>query len=558
MKEKAQKKTEAIGHFLHHMTQSITTKIILIIFIVAFPLNILAIQLSNAAMDAMIEQAELSVRNVMENYNTELQKRMDYAGYFVWYMVNEDINGMIVAKQQEDDEFVRSKATFYHAVRNGVQMSGGADGYFYYLCDVDEIFVWDEVNTDKTAGEKFVRKEIEEGIRMGWNLMSIEGRSVLCFFTQVRNMIYGNWIYLDNVINELMDDIQYKNVVFSFDDEAVKEEKADIIVSAALKKTDVYLNGVLDRNEIVADISSYYKYMRMGAFMGLLLIPILILSIFELLLRPLQTINQAEKRMQEGDWDYRITKKANSIEYEDSYRSFNQMAEHIKTLKIENYEKEVDRQKTELRNLQLQIHPHFLINSFNLIYTLAQKDDRKAIQKVIIYLSNYFRYIFAGTKSLELYAKEQDLIEQYIEIARLRYPGCIEMEYNYDPEIPMVRIPPLLIHNFVENVIKHVVNLGHVTNISLVGQYDDGIVTFMVMDDGQGMTEQRLEEVNRRMFTGNIEGEHIGFANSLKRMKYFYGEQADILINSELGLGTCVTISFPYNLEVKDETFDGK
>lgn len=47
------------------------------------------------------------------------------------------------------------------------------------------------------------------------------------------------------------------------------------------------------------------------------------------------------------------------------------MADQIKTLKIENYEKELDRQKMELKNLQLQIHPHFLLNTFNLVYTLG-------------------------------------------------------------------------------------------------------------------------------------------------------------------------------------------
>ena len=44
-------------------------------------------------------------------------------------------------------------------------------------------------------------------------------------------------------------------------------------------------------------------------------------------------------------------------------------------------------------------------------------------------------------------------------------------------------------------------------------------------------------------------GSHVGFANSLKRLKYFYGDEADISLSSEEGEGTCITLTFPYNLE---------
>ena len=127
--------------------------------------------------------------------------------------------------------------------------------------------------------------------------------------------------------------------------------------------------------------------LRAGTFIALLLIPVLYLVISNLLLNPLRLVNQAHKRLQEGDLDYRIQEKANSIEYSYSFLSFNQMADQIKTLKIENYEKELDRQKMELKNLQLQIHPHFLLNTFNLVYTLAQRKETGAIQDIVIYLS---------------------------------------------------------------------------------------------------------------------------------------------------------------------------
>ena len=58
--------------------------------------------------------------------------------------------------------------------------------------------------------------------------------------------------------------------------------------------------------------------------------------------------------------------------------------DRLKTLKIENYEKELARQRMELRNLQLQIRPHFLMNMFNLLYSFAQIENYQSIQKLAL------------------------------------------------------------------------------------------------------------------------------------------------------------------------------
>ena len=131
--------------------------------------------------------------------------------------------------------------------------------------------------------------------------------------------------------------------------------------------------------------------MHAFSIVAFLLIPILYALIQHLLLHPLRVLNQAQKRLRNGDLDCRITEKANSIEYEHSFQSFNKMADRIQDLKIEVYEKELDRKQMELSNLQLQIRPHFLLNTFNLIYTLAQRGQEKDVQQVILYLSDYFR-----------------------------------------------------------------------------------------------------------------------------------------------------------------------
>ena len=107
----------------------------------------------------------------------------------------------------------------------------------------------------------------------------------------------------------------------------------------------------------------------------------------------------------------------------------------------------------------------------------------------------------------------------------------------------------MLLHNFVENIVKHVVKKGKLTQIRITGQYEKGIATFRIMDNGQGIPEERVKELDSAMRQNAFSGISVGFSNSLKRIKYFYGEGADILISSAVGEGTCITLTIPYDLE---------
>lgn len=93
------------------------------------------------------------------------------------------------------------------------------------------------------------------------------------------------------------------------------------------------------------------------------------------------------------------------------------------------------------------------------------------------------------------------------------------------------------------------------------GEYDDRIVTFYIIDDGNGMDEETLER-NRRILNGELEPEnqnsHMGVFNSFKRLKYFYGENTKIEVESEPGVMTSFMIQFPYDVEVEDESFIGE
>lgn len=559
------KKQRKFNHTVLYMKRSISTKMFIIILTIVLPLNILAIILSSVAVKNVEQQAKQTVLNIMINYMEDVKERMDEIGYLLYTMQKNDTNATIMAKQKGDYEYTIAKYKFFKSFNDIFMVGNVTDGAFYYMGILDDILVWDKNTSRHTKADMqdYIKSEMIKNARTGWCMTMIPGSGkktdypVLWQVIKITDLYYGGFIELDEAKATLKNDLQYSILEVAFTKtERSNSDKDAILVSAYWKEAGLYFNVAIDRNDVNGSVYRMYSVMRFVAFFALLLIPIFYFLIARLLINPLKIVNMAHVELENGNPDYRITKKANSIEYQSSFDSFNVMAESIKKLKMENYEKELSKQKTEIRNLQLQIRPHFLLNIFNLIYMLSQKNDMVHIQEIILYLSDYFRYIFRSNKDLELYGKEQKVIEGYINMAQVRYPGGIEISYDYDPEIMFVRIPPLLVHNFVENIIKHVVKQGKVIHISLMGQYHNGTVTFTVVDDGEGMSEEQVRAVDLRMRSEKIDGTNVGMANAYRRLKLFYGNSANIEISSDIGVGTSITISFPYDLEECDESVD--
>lgn len=540
--------------------KSISTKVLLVLILFILPINLLALGVSELALKNSREQTAHSVRNVIRNHLSDTEIRMEHMVSLLYSMRTNNENGRILTGQRGDTEYDLARQFFYRDFSSTVELTDSGDGAFLYMGKLDDLLIWNlngRIHSDNDIRE-LVRSNCTEGTDLrGWNLFSVPGEYrdgeeyPLLFFETVQGEMYaGGWIELDDVASRIQQDLTYDfaEIVFG-EEEPAAETKEEMLVSEYFETAGLYVTVKLKTEEINGTVLTAYYWYRRIAVILLLCLPFLYFILRRLLISPLRTINRAHEQVEKGNLDFRIRETGNSVEYQKAYDSFNRMAGNLKDLTIENYEKELQTQKMELQNLQLQIRPHFLLNAFNLIYNLAQEKEIRHVQEIIRYLSEYFRYIFRNDKELELFGKEERLIEQYIEMAKLRYPGCVEAEYEYDPRLRCVRIPPLLLHNFVENIVKHVVKQGTVTHIFIQGEYEDGTVSFHVMDDGPGIEEEKLETLNQQIHSGTVSSEHIGMSNAYLRLKHFYGPEADIQVLSEMDVGTEVILSFPYKLD---------
>ncbi|WP_183557902.1 sensor histidine kinase [Mucilaginibacter sp. SP1R1] len=190
------------------------------------------------------------------------------------------------------------------------------------------------------------------------------------------------------------------------------------------------------------------------------------------------------------------------------------------TLKQQTEEIMLQKSQAELNLLKSQVQPHFLFNTLNNIYYKVYKVDPEAAG-LIERLSDIMRYFVDESPKDEVPVNtEVAFIENYIalEKIRIRHGATVNFEKAYHPEL---RIPPMLLMTFVENIFKHGIDKSrkqNQVNISLI-QKEDYLL---------------FKTINRKVtpvVTQQSNG--FGIANLTKRLTMLYGSKFELAIDNE-------------------------
>jgi len=118
---------------------------------------------------------------------------------------------------------------------------------------------------------------------------------------------------------------------------------------------------------------------------------------------------------------------------------------------------EAEKQKTaiELRLLKAQLHPHFLFNTLNNLYSHTLESSPRS-PEIVLKLSELLRFMVydSNTPKISL-KKEIDLIQNYITLEKLRYGDWFEMSVTITGNVGKYQIATFLLLPFVENAFKH-------------------------------------------------------------------------------------------------------
>lgn len=200
--------------------------------------------------------------------------------------------------------------------------------------------------------------------------------------------------------------------------------------------------------------------------------------------------------------------------------------------------------ETEIRNLQAQINPHFLFNTFNLIHSLMRVDYEEA-RRILVRFSQYMRAnLNTASKSLIPLTEEMDHVDAYLDIVKARFPDRLKIYRKIDDRIMDVLIPSATLQPLVENCIEH--GLKNVTYTGVInihiGQSLEGI-TMEVSDNGVGFPESLLTTIGKKPYS-NRTGNGTALYNVNERLKGLLGDEAQLMFRN-LKQGSSVSFTIP-------------
>lgn len=212
-------------------------------------------------------------------------------------------------------------------------------------------------------------------------------------------------------------------------------------------------------------------------------------------------------------------------------------------------------QALELLALQAQINPHFLFNTLEHIYlkTLAITGTPNEITRMIENLSAILKYSLSNPKSTISLREEIKATQAYVELVKARYKEKFDVFWDYREDLLEVKVMKLLFQPLIENSIYHGIKpcekrCGIKIRLKKL-QNDPEYLAIWVIDNGIGMSKEKLEEVQSRLLQDFDFSEHIGLLNTNERLKLIYGNNFKLKVWSKLGLGTVVKILVPVNFE---------
>ncbi|MFC5704197.1 sensor histidine kinase [Cohnella faecalis] len=283
-----------------------------------------------------------------------------------------------------------------------------------------------------------------------------------------------------------------------------------------------------------------------------LLLSFYLLFLQRVVFKPLVELIRGMRKLGQGRLDIRLPTNQSS-EFAFMSGSFNQMAEQIEKLKIDVYEEQLRVQKAEYKHLQVQINPHFYMNSLNIIYNLAALKDFKSVQKLSLHLADYFRFLMQSNRPVVSLEDEIRHIGHYLEIQKVRYVTKLDFEIDVKPEHLKAEISPLTIQPFVENSVIHAFNKrvqdGSLFRIAI--RSEDGedelgsYVVITVSDNGPGFPEDMLRDLGSDAYLAGTGEQHLGIWNILRRFRMLYGDAGRIVFRNADEGGAVVEIWLP-------------
>ena len=266
-----------------------------------------------------------------------------------------------------------------------------------------------------------------------------------------------------------------------------------------------------------------------------------------------------------GKDDKTYLEEASGDEVGEVRALLNSMKKKIQDLNAKQYILEVREREAEIRMLQSQINPHFLHNTLDNIYCIAQIEDIEPIEILTKSLSEMMRYSVNNKNMYATLAEEMHHVKAYVKIINIRYEDSIQLVFEISEELQKACVVKLLLQPLVENACVHGIlpKPEQRGNIWVKALREEDKLELRVEDDGVGVTEELCESLNkvmqekvRSIRTPKNKGFGIALVNVNDRIRLLDGMEYGIRMEKRPEGGTCVIVTQKYGTEIPGENIE--
>lgn len=199
---------------------------------------------------------------------------------------------------------------------------------------------------------------------------------------------------------------------------------------------------------------------------------------------------------------------------------------------------ELERQLVEARlaALKMQLNPHFLFNTLNMISNLIHEAPAKA-DTMLADLSDFLRLTLSETDAQEVpLEKELHFLNVYLDIMAARFDDALVVDLRVAPGVGNALVPQLILQPLVENAVQHCAkDAGRTGRIEVDITGRAGRLLMSVQDNGPGLAETSQIALSAG----------VGLSNTAGRLTALYGDDHHLALETAPSGGLRVAIDLP-------------
>lgn len=360
------------------------------------------------------------------------------------------------------------------------------------------------------------------------------------------NLLFGypHFTTLDSVLEKYPELLTHENMQIN----GVIFKQDTLIVSQTINRLEWKIIRLIETNNVTKELQELSNSFQIFLVLISVIAVIYAALYAKIITKPLRELIATCKRVEKGDLSVSVQVKTKD-EIGQLANTFNIMLEKLNEYFAKELKDQYRKSEMQFQILQAQINPHFLYNTLDSIKWLAVMQNVNNIAEMSNALINLLKYNLGNINAETTLKEEVESVKNYIVIQKYRYGDIFTFTTSIDEEALECKVVRFLLQPLVENCIIHGFNeTNNDYRIHISATIYDNILHIKVIDNGTGIDKEKKNQINNGIDkSGRFS--NIGIQNVKERIKLHFGNDYDLIYDSEPSIATIAELILPFIIE---------